>query len=103
MNATDFASIMAAASRRGLSMSIFATLAHIAATPGTKLAELVNLLGVTSAAVTGIADRMDDMKLARRESVTGDRRAHTLEITMHGRQVLKLILSQTNNTKITTP
>jgi DNA-binding MarR family transcriptional regulator len=97
MTPADLAAILASASRRGLSTSIVATLAHIAAVPGTKLAELCEILGVTSAAVTGIADRMADQGLATREAVNGDLRAHALEITAHGRRILKSILSQTNN------
>lgn len=94
----NFAAIMASASRCGLSTTVLAALAHIAAHPRTRLAELIELLGVSSAAVTGIADRMTDQGLAMREAVPGDRRAHTLCITMRGRRTLKTILSQTNNT-----
>ena len=85
--------ILARASKRGLGLSTLAALIHIAETPGTKLSTLATILGVSSAAVTGFADRLDDQNLARRRPMPNDRRAHSLEITDAGRAVLAKILS----------
>jgi DNA-binding MarR family transcriptional regulator len=51
------------------------------------MAELAGLLGIDKAGVTGLADRVERLGLARRTAVPGDRRALRIGLTPDGERV----------------
>ncbi len=73
------------AERAGLSHSEMVALEHLAARPMGP-AEVARLLGVTSAATTGIADRLVRRGHLERHPVEGDRRRTELMLTPSGRE-----------------
>ena len=54
----------------------------------TRLCDMAEVLNISSAAVTQLADRMESLGLVHRCSLRMDRRAWMLEITDHGFGVL---------------
>ncbi|QNN54928.1 MarR family transcriptional regulator [Nocardioides mesophilus] len=73
------------AERAGLSQSELVTLEHLVARPMGP-AEVARLLGVTSAASTGIVDRLTGRGHVERHPHAGDRRRTDLVITPSGRE-----------------
>jgi len=68
-------------------------LVYIGMRGGAKLADVGRLLGTSNASMTVIADVLEQMGMAERKRIPGDRRAWLLSITPKGREALQLILN----------
>ena len=81
-----------AAHKRDLSGVTLATLLIIIDKP-VAIGQIADLVGVSSAAMTGTADRLYLMGYARRIRPPGDRRKWLLEITQPGLAAIEAILN----------
>lgn len=80
-------------SNRLTTFSHIATLVILSrAKNGVYMSFLANQLKVSTASVTAIADKLSDMKLAKRVPDAEDRRSYRLQITAAGRDAIDIIL-----------
>lgn len=75
-----------------LSMSQFRVLYVLNSEGRKKTTELADILGVTSGAVTGIADKLIDRGFVRRNRDEEDRRVVFLHITNDGKEMVETLL-----------
>jgi DNA-binding MarR family transcriptional regulator len=72
----------------GLHPRHFGMLSHLAAAEGGSQQALSNALGIHRSAVVALVDDLEQRGLAERRRDPDDRRAYTLYLTAHGRDVL---------------
>lgn len=84
-------SCLSGAQKAGLGITSLRTLLAIRGGATHKLTDLANSVEVSSAAMTGTADRLEKAGYAVRVTVTGDRRVVRLGITEKGESILSLI------------
>ncbi|WP_214316726.1 MarR family winged helix-turn-helix transcriptional regulator [Nonomuraea sediminis] len=75
----------------GLSPSRVRLLTLVSETPGMRMVEAAQALGVSQRAVTALVDALESEGLARRRPDPSDRRALRLELTAAGREALATI------------
>jgi DNA-binding MarR family transcriptional regulator len=61
---------------------------------GLRIGELADLLGVDDTTATRLVDRLEELGLAHRGAVDGDRRAIVVELTEEGRELVAGVVSQ---------
>jgi DNA-binding MarR family transcriptional regulator len=61
---------------------------------GLRIGELADLLGVDDTTATRLVDRLEELRLAHRGAVDGDRRAIVVELTEEGRELVAGVVSQ---------
>lgn len=91
MTTTALTRLLTFARRHQLGISSLQALAIIQSGPAT-LSEIAREIGVTTAAVTGLADRLAALSLATRVRSKTNRREIHLKITFHGVATLNSIL-----------
>ena len=76
------------ARRLGLATNEFLALEHVVTTPGIRMSELQDQLGLSSGATSTLADRLEKQGVIERRRTTTDRRGVTVHPTSSGVQRL---------------
>lgn len=92
MNPQALAAAMRCARNLELSASTLQALCILSVRGSCSLNHITNELEITGSAVTGIADRLENLRFAARTHNPLDRRGITLSITEHGRNALADII-----------
>lgn len=71
-----------------ITLPLLRALVQLRGSPGSSTGEIANHLGVTPSAVTGLIDRLVDLKLVRREPHAHDRRVSCNFLEVAGQRVL---------------
>lgn len=95
MKPTQLEKALETAQTAGLGLTSLRALIHLnkVGLDGSKLTDLATLCGVSTAAITGQADRLEKAGYAKREHLSLDRRAINLVITPKGLSILNIILN----------
>ena len=88
MTTTELRDLLTYARDHQLGVSTLAALNHLHAHGRAKTSTLAGVLGVTTASVTGFADRLIAMGLITRAHSTSDRRIIYLKITPQGTRLI---------------
>ncbi len=95
MTTTQIDQLLGSSRQRKLGAGSLQTLAILDLCGGSaKLGVIAGRLCVSTAAMTSLADRLTKAGLVQRSFPKTDRRVIHLELTFHGREVLKQILSE---------
>jgi DNA-binding MarR family transcriptional regulator len=73
---------------RELTLSQYALLGGLAERPEARVRELARQAGITASTATRILDALERREIVRRDRAPEDRRAVTVTLTNHGRQLL---------------
>lgn len=92
MNPHELLEVTIEARKRKLQGASLATLLIILDTPQT-VGKIAGEIGISSAAMTGLADKLCAESLVIRSSVPGDRRKWTLKITAKGTAAIEAVLN----------
>ena len=66
----------------------FRTLSYIERHRGTSLTAITDHIGLSKASLSKIVARLEQQDLIKRGAATGDKRRHTLNLTVHGQRTL---------------